>query len=428
MVAMSDASVPGTMQWASALSEAPSTQHAAQEAAAAVAAQLEGVAPDVAFVFFSTHHRADPGAVAAAVAEALVPAHVLGCSAGGIIGAGREVEERPAISVTAARLPGVDVRTFAFDDADLPDEDAPPRAWESLLAVQPSSHPSFIVLAEPFSFAADRLLRGLDYAYPKSPKAGGLASAGERPGQNSLLVDGDLLRRGAVGVALAGAIAVDTVVAQGCRAIGQPMKITRASGNFVVELDGRPPLAVLKDLLPRLSERDQRLARSSLFLGVSTDPLLDVPGPGEYLIRNILGVSPDNGALAVGELVRVGQAVCFHLRDALSSSTDLDALMGRYAAERVADPTMPRAAGALLFSCLGRGKNLYGRPDHDTDLFRDKVGDVPLGGFFANGEIGAVHGVTHLHGFTSSFALFREPGPAGPARPLSPGGPGGTRD
>ncbi len=396
-------------QWVSVLSEEPITRHAAQDAAAQAAEALGGHAPDVAFVFFSTHHRGNAIEVAEAVATTLMPEHVLGCSAGGIIGAGREVEERPAVSITAARLPGVTVRAFALDDADLPDEDAPPRAWESLIGVAPSANPAFIVLAEPFSFAADQLLRGLDYAYPKSAKAGGLASAGERAGQNVLLADGDLLRRGAVCLALSGAIAVDTVVAQGCRAIGNAMKITRASGNFVVELDGRPPLAVLKDLLPRLSERDQRLARSSLFLGVSTDPLLDEPGPGEYLIRNILGVSADNGALAVGELVRVGQAVRFHLRDALSSSTDLDALMARYAAERLADPALPRPEGALLFSCLGRGKNLYGRPDHDTDLFRDKVGDVPLGGFFANGEIGSVHGVTHLHGFTSSFALFRDP-------------------
>ena len=233
------------------------------------------------------------------------------------------------------------------------------------------------MLADPFSFPADLLLRGLDYAYPGSAKAGGLASAGERPGQNALLCDGDLLRRGAVGVALTGAIAVDTVVAQGCRAIGEPMKITRASGNFVVELDGRPPLEVLKDLLPRLSERDQKLARSSLFLGVGTDPLDEDPEAPEYLIRNILGVSSDNGALAVGELVRVGQAVRFHLRDALSSSEDLDRLMARYAADLIARPGGARPAGALLFSCLGRGQNLYGRPDHDTDLFREKLGRHP---------------------------------------------------
>jgi len=399
----------GGMQWASAISEEVDTRKAAQDAASRVAAELGGAPPDLAFVFFSTHHRSNPAAVAEGIAEALVPEHVLGCSAGGIIGAGREIEERPALSITAARLPGVNVHPFRFDDADLPDEDAAPRAWEAALGVTAAEQPHFLVLADPFSFPADLLLRGLDYAFPKSAKAGGLASAGERPGQNALLCDGDIIRRGAVGIALTGAIAVDTLVAQGCRAIGEAMKITRASGNFVVELDGRPPLAVLKDLLPRLSERDQKLARSSLFLGVSLDPLLDDPDQPEYLIRNILGVSPDNGALAVGELVRVGQAVRFHLRDALSSSEDLDKLMARYAADLIARPGAPAPRGALLFSCLGRGQNLYGRPDHDTDLFKEKLGDVPLGGFFANGEIGSVRGATHLHGFTSSFALFRNP-------------------
>ena len=106
---------------------------------------------------------------------------------------------------------------------------------------------------------------------------------------------------------------------------------------------------------------------------------------------------------------RVGQSVRFHLRDALSSAEDLDTLISRYAGELVERPGGGRPAGALLFSCLGRGMNLYGRPDHDTDLFREKMGAVPLGGFFANGEIGSVRGTTFLHGFTSSFALFRNP-------------------
>ena len=123
----------------------------------------------------------------------------------------------------------------------------------------------------------------------------------------------------------------------------------------------------------------------------------------------ILGVSPDSGALAVGDEPRAGQSVRFHLRDALASAEDLDTHMGRYAQNVIAAPGGARPAGALLFSCLGRGQNRYGRPDHDTDLFREKVGDVPLGGFFANGEIGSVGGTTPLHGFTSSYALFRSP-------------------
>lgn len=400
------------MLWASAVSDAGDARHAAMAAASSVAEQLNGAPPDVAFVFYSPHHRAEPTAISAAVAETLLPRHLLGCSAGGVIGAGHEIEERPGLSITAARLPGASVRSFRIDDADLPDEDAPPRAWEAALGVPAqdpaSGPPHFVVLADPFSFSADRLLRGLDYAYPKSAKVGGLASASDRPGGNSLLADGDVLSAGCVGVALSGAIAMDTVVAQGCRPVGSPMRVTRARENFVLELDGKPALEVLKDLLPRLSERDQKLARGALFLGVDTDPL-SAAGPAEYLIRNILGVRQDDGALAIGELPRIGQAVQFHLRDALASAEDLETRMGHYAEDVLARPGVAHPVGALLFSCLGRGMNLYGRPDHDTDLFRERLGDMPLGGFFANGEIGPVGGATRLHGFTSSFALFRSP-------------------
>jgi small ligand-binding sensory domain FIST len=396
-----------TMLWASALSEQADTRRAAQEAASEVAARLGAAPPDVAFVFFSGHHRANAVEIVEAIAETLLPRHWIGCSAGGIIGDGREIEERPGFSITAARLPDASARTFRLDETDLPDPDAPPRAWEAALGVAAAERPHFVVLADPFSFPSDDLVRGLDYAFPASAKAGGLASAADRAGQNVLIVDGDLLREGAVGVAFTGAIVVDTIVAQGCRAIGEPMRVTRAQDNLIVELDGRPPLEVLRDLLPRLSDRDQRLARSALFLGVATEALQNDSGPDAYLIRNILGVSPDNGALAVGDEPRAGQSVRFHLRDALASAEDLEAHMGRYAANVMGAPGGTRPAGALLFSCLGRGQNLYGRPDHDTDLFREKVGDIPLGGFFANGEIGSVGGTTHLHGFTSSFALFR---------------------
>lgn len=399
----------GIMTWASAVSERADTRQAAQEAATAVAAQLDGVPPDLAFVFFSAHHRADALALVAAVSEDLLPHHWIGCSAGGVIGDGREIEERPGLSITAARLPGVVVRPFRLDEGDLPDADAPPRAWESALGMDPGERPHVIALTEPFSFPTDDFVRGLDYAFPRSAKVGGLASAAEEPGGNVLLVDGDVLRAGAVGVALAGAIVVDTIVAQGCRAIGEPMRVTRASENFILELDGDPPLEVLRALLPRLSDRDQRLARSALFLGVSLDPLDDEASESGYLIRNILGVSPDNGALAVGDEPRAGQSVRFHLRDALASAEDLDLHLDRYTSDVLAAPGAVPPAGALLFSCLGRGKNLYGRPDHDTDAFREKLGAVALGGFFANGEIGMVRGATHLHGFTSSFALFREP-------------------
>jgi len=403
-----------TMSWASAVSELADTRRAAQEAAAAVSARLGGFEPDLAFVFFSAHHRADVPSLVTAVSEYLIPRYWIGCSAAGVIGDGREIEDRPGLSITAAHLAGVRIEPFRLDAGDLPDADAAPRAWEDALGASAGDRPQFVVLAEPFSFPADDFVRGLDYAFPKSAKVGGLASAAEEPGGNVLIVDGDVLRSGAVGVALSGAIVVDTIVARGCRAIGDAMRVTRAREHFILELDGRTPLELLRALLPRLSDRDQRLARSAIFLGVSVDPLNDAPAAGDYLIRNILGVSPDSGALAVGDQPRVGQSVRFHLRDALASAEDLDLHLDRYASDVLGAPGVVPPPGALLFSCRGRGKSLYGRPDHDTDAFREKLGAIALGGFFANGEIGMVRGATHLHESTSSFALFREPaGPEG---------------
>ena len=172
---------------------------------------------------------------------------------------------------------------------------------------------------------------------------------------------------------------------------------------MLMELDGQPPMEVLRHLFQDLPERDQKLLGHSLFLGVVMDELVDDPAQGDFLVRNVVGMDQGTGGLAIGEILKEGQLVQFHLRDAETSSGDLQAVLSRYAEEN-RENDVP---GALLFSCLGRGEYLYGEPNHDTDLFRDKMGNVPLGGFFCNGEIGPVSGTTFLHGYTSSFGLFR---------------------
>jgi len=203
-------------------------------------------------------------------------------------------------------------------------------------------------------------------------------------------------------VALSGNIAVETIVAQGCRPIGNPLIVTRCQGNVVQELDSQPPLEVLRELYGSLPARDQELFRTSLFVGVEMRQDQVEYRAGELLVRNLVGMDPDSGALAIGAPLHPMQVVQFLLRDARTATEDLARMLDRSAARR------SPPAGALLFSCLGRGAHLFGRPDHDTDLFREKVGQVPLGGFFCNGEIGQVGGATFLHGYTSSFALFRE--------------------
>ena len=227
-----------------------------------------------------------------------------------------------------------------------------------------------------------------------------MASGGREAGENALFLGPERLGSGLVGIALSGNISVDTIVAQGCRPVGDPMFVTSCRDNVVLEIDGRRPRDILHELYGRLEARDKDLFREALFLGIVMQEAQSQYGQGDFLIRNVVGFDPDSGALAVGARLKENQVVQFHLRDARTSAEDLQALLA-------AHPREPSAHGSLLFSCLGRGEHLYGRPDHDTDAFHEHLGEVPLGGFFCNGEIGPVHGTTFLHGYTSSFGLFR---------------------
>ncbi len=395
------------MKWASAISEQPMVESAIDECVASLRSQLGDDHPDLTLVFASFHFQQNYEAIPQLARQALGAGGnaplVLGCSGGGIIGNGQEVEQSPALSMTAASLPEVTLTPFHLAGDSLPDLDAGPASWQALLKVGAADGPQFVLLADPFSFPIQNLIMGMDFAYPGAAKIGGLASGGQQQGGNALFLEGRVHRSGAVGVALHGNITIDTVVAQGCRPIGSPMRITQSRQNLLESLDGDSPLNVLRSLYPTLNERDQGLMQHSLFLGVVMDEFIDEPQQGDFLIRNVMGMDNRSGSLAIGEMLKEGQLVQFHLRDADTSARDLEAVLDRYAG----DNRENAVHGALLFSCLGRGQYLYGRPNHDTELFQNKLGAIPLGGFFCNGEIGPVSGTTFLHGYTSSFGIFR---------------------
>lgn len=316
------------------------------------------------------------------------------------------MEAGPALSLVAATLPEVEVTPFSLTLGDLDAMGPGPGAWGARIGVSPGEAAAFVVLADPFSFRPETLIGGLDFAFPGVPVVGGLASGGSGPGENVLYLDDGAVRSGAVGVALSGALRVDTVVAQGVRGIGAPHLVTRAEGQLLYELDGRPVFTVLEEVFSDLPEEDARRAAQALFLGVSQRAELEAPDHGDFLVRNILGALEGHEALVVGELLHEGQLVRFHVRDAATSAEDLALLLSAYAERHPGAP----AAGALLFSCLGRGLHLYGEPDRDTHAFKRIVGETPLGGFFCNGEIGPVGEGVYLHGYTSAFALFHPAG------------------
>lgn len=391
------------MQWASSVSEKSVLNDAVAECAACVRSEMGSGSPDLALVFASPHFAPDFAQMPATVRRELNPRILIGCSGGGVIGAGREIEDRAGLSLIVARLPGVDLLPFRVEDRDLPDLDASPAAWERLTGAASTDGPSFVLLADPFTIRTDNLLAGLDYAFPGSAKVGGLASGPNKASGNALFLGSQVCWTGAVGIALQGALRLDAIVAQGCRPIGRAMTITSCHQNVLLALDGQKPLAVLRALHDASSDRDKMLINHDLHLGVIADSLKQDLQPGDFLIRNVLGIQEETDGLVTGEVLSEGQVVRFHVRDAITAEEVLVSHLHQYAK----DHGSPPGSGALLFSCLGRGVHLFGKPNHDAGIFRREVGAMPLGGFFCNGEIGPVGQGTFLQSFTSAFAIFR---------------------
>ncbi len=407
------------MKWVNALSTRPSLE-AAVEDVVEQAQKLLQVPADLGLVFISSAFASEYSRLMPLLQEKLsrknlsLPA-LIGCCGGGIVGIDgkgnvQEVEEGAALSLTLAHLPDVKVQTFHISTDVLPDPDSSPDDWVELMGVPPQDQPHFILLADPMSSGISELLQGLDFAYAGAAKVGGLADTGLSGSHSSLFCDFKQYRDGLVGVALSGNLVMETIVAQGCRPIGQPYQVVEGERNILLKLEEsaygktRTPLEILQGIFEDLDEEDRALAQRSLSIGIAQSAFKQTLEQGDFLIRNVLGVDPRTGAMAIGDRVRPGQRIQFHLRDAEASEDDLTMLLERYQnQDQTSSPV-----GALMFACLGRGEGLYNRPNFDSRLFTRYL-NVPLSGFFCNGEIGPVGNTTFLHGYTSVFGICRQP-------------------
>lgn len=351
--------------------------------------QLDGEDPDLVVLFASPHFVGALDDAAHALRNLLEPQALLGITTVAVVGDAREIESSPAISVFAACLPDSDLTPVALTVEDTPDGPSVV-GWPKMLG-EPST---LLMLADPFTFPVDGFLQRIDDDRPDLTVIGGLASAGQRPGGNRLILDDWVTSGGAVGVFLEG-VDVHALVSQGCRPIGQPFVVTRSDRNFVEELAGKPALERLQEIASDVSEEDRELLRQGLHIGVVVDEHRVEFGRGDFLVRNVIGADRGSGAIAVGERVEIGQTVQFHVRDAAAADEDLRELLQGTSAE-----------GALLFTCNGRGERLFGVPNHDAEMLEALLGPLPAAGGFCAGEIGPIGGRNFLHGFTASLALF----------------------
>jgi small ligand-binding sensory domain FIST len=354
---------------------------------------------DLAVVFVSQAY----GSVIRPAMEHLsetVPARVvLGTTVEGLLTGGVEHESGPAVSVWLARLPGATLVPLALEYAQTADGGSFV-GWPAELDGGWPPQASLLLLADPFTCPVDRLLARLDEDHPGVPVVGGMASGGYEPGCNTLVVGPRSYDSGAVGVVIGGSVRIRPVVSQGCRPIGKPLVITRAEANVIIELGGKPALERLREIYADLGHDDRVLVRTSLHVGRAANEYQESFQQGDFLVRTVAGADPESGVLAVGDLVRTGQTVQFHVRDAASAHDDLVAILTR---EKERGST---AAGALVFTCNGRGSRLFNTPSHDAACLQQLLGPLPAAGFFAQGEIGPIGSRTFVHGFTASIALF----------------------
>ncbi|MGH2610629.1 MAG: FIST signal transduction protein, partial [Tepidiformaceae bacterium] len=279
--------------------------------------------------------------------------------------------------------------------------------WSSFLDTPMQDGVHFLLFAHPFSTPIDDLVGALDQAYPSGRKVGGLASGGNTPETMAVFLGQDTYFDGAVGCAIWGDVAFDVIVAQGCRPIGPQLKVTKAAGTHLFELDGERALDRVTAVLNSISEEERILARRTVFVGVAMEAHEkegDQQYDGGYLVRNIMGASRDTGEIHVGHELHAGQTVRLQVRDARTADQELVGMLERYGQSLGAGAG---SAAAFMFQCNGRGTNLFGREGHDAEVFERAMGPLPLAGFFCNGEIGPVGEVTYLHGYTSSIGILR---------------------
>lgn len=416
------------IRFCSALSASPETSRAAEMVADHCGNTLDAQA-DVAFAFFTGHHCDFASVIAETILKRLNPKVLIGVSGGTVLADTTELEGSAGVSLLCGRLPGARVQGFNVLDFPVPDDTPESLAALGEAAGYGPDQRCTMLFADPFSTPLVRLLPALNAARPPGVKTGifgGLASAANQPNGNVFLLNDRVLTSGGVGVTMGGSFRVDSLVSQGCRPFGPNLVVTRAQRNIIFELGGRPALEAVSEAVAALSDGEREGLKSGLFIGRVISEYKDRFGRDDFLIRSVRGVDHNRGAIAVDELMHVGQTIRLHMRDAITAHEDLLLLLD---AQRLYET--PK--GVLLFSCNARGRRLFDQPNHDAGLISRaflpsppgeslaKPGTqidplagpvVPLAGFFASAEIGPLGEESFVHGHTACAAIFRDESPA----------------
>lgn len=324
-----------------------------------------------------------------------------GCSGNGLVANAEEIEGAGGLVLALYSLPGATVKGVRFSQDEVAAVEGK-EYWTSVTGLPAEKTNGWLAFVDPFHLDTESWLRSWNDSFPGQPIYGGLASGNYPEPFTQIYLDGEVFEDGGVAIAIGGEVTLAGVVSQGCTPIGEAWTLTRVENNLIRNIGNRPAYTVLSETVQKLSPEDQRKAQGNLHIGLVVNEYLEDFQRGDFLVRNLLGGDPNSGVLAVGALPRMGQTVQFQRRDAATASEDFNELL-TLEKKTLADTEI---FGGCLFCCNGRGKNLFGRPSHDSEMIQTYFGPTGVAGFFCNGEIGPVGDKNFLHGFTASVALF----------------------
>ncbi len=328
--------------------------------------------------------------------------HLVGCSGTGMIGTALEAEQQTGFSLLLLHLPQTQLH-FCVIPPEAAASITDPAQWHDYTGISPQEVDTWVALVDPFGFTVEPWLQQWNKAYPGVPTIGGLASSSLQEEEEAVYLchDREILPPGsALLVGFKGGVELRPILSQGCRPIGEPLTITGTDGNHLLRLGGKPAYSALAEAFDSLSDEEKATAQGNLFAGLASSEYIDEFHQGDFLIRTILGADASAGSVALGAHLRVGQSLQWQLRDPKSAMADLREHLNREKKRR----TLPFAS--LVFSCNGRGEELFGAGGHDARALEETFGPRPSAGVFCNGEIGPVRGENFVHGYSASMALF----------------------
>lgn len=381
----------------------PRTEEAAEQAASSAMAQAGIQGADGAVVFCTVDHFKSSAPLLAALRRVTGTSRIAGSSGAGILTGNGEIEGSSGLAVLVFSSDRIQCSPFLFHPLKGRDETAGAELARMATAGE-GSDSLLLLFPDSYNGQPHRLLSRMESEVSFMPVIGAGSSENGSHGA-TYQVSGEQVATNAVaGLQLRGSFDCMIDFTQGCQPVTEPMVITKSDQNLIFEIDHRPAFDVFAQVIKGPLLDDLRRALAYVFVGLGAGSDRSVLTPGQYLVRNIVGLDPDQGILAIGEQVSDGDALIFALRDAQRAREDLQQMLER----QVAKLGGQSPDFGFYFNCCARGTSLYGIPGIDTAYIRRLMGDIPLMGFFGGFELAPVGKANHLLAYTGVLALIKE--------------------